>query len=222
VHGLTGTGSRTWPGERVARVGSVIDFSFRRIVLCVVMRFDGALSIPFVAPQQRSECDQVRLRTAFDQNFAGVWRFLRRMGVPHDRADDAAQQVFLIALEALTRISEGSERAFIYATAVRLAHGVRRKGEREIASAAFECDPSPLPSPDQLTDQKRSREVLDAIVTSMDVDIRTVFVLAEFDGFTTPEIAGLLEIPLGTAASRLRRARARFQELARAAYGDLP
>jgi RNA polymerase sigma-70 factor (ECF subfamily) len=187
------------------------------------MRIDGTLSIPFLADaRSRSECDQGRLRRAFDQNYAGVWRFLRRMGVAADRADDAAQQVFLIALEALPRIADGSERAFLYGTAIRLAHGIRRKADREVPSVALDFDPSPLPSPDQLADQKRAREVLDAIISSLDVDVRTVFVLSEFDGFTTPEIASLLDIPLGTAASRLRRAREKFQQLVRTVFGEEP
>jgi RNA polymerase sigma-70 factor (ECF subfamily) len=187
------------------------------------MRIEGTLTIPLLAGTQgRSQRDQARLRKAFDQNYAGVWRFLRRMGVPADRADDAAQQVFLIALEALTRIAEGSERAFLYATAVRLAHGIRRKAEREVPSLSLDSDASPMPSPDQLADQKRAREVLDTMIAGLDADVRTVFVLSEFEGFTTPEIAGVLDIPLGTAASRLRRARAKFQLLVGQAYGEEP
>jgi RNA polymerase sigma-70 factor (ECF subfamily) len=185
------------------------------------MRIDGTLPIPLLArATERSTVEQARLRRAFDANYGGVWRFLRRLGVEPDRADDAAQQVFLIALEALERIVDGSERAFLYATAVRLAHGIRRKIQRELSSGDLDADPSPLPSPAQLTDQKRAREALDAIIARMDDDHRAVFVLAELDDFTTPEIASLLEIPLGTAASRLRRAREKFQLLVRRAYGD--
>ena len=188
------------------------------------MRIAGTLSIPFIARPVgavRSELDQARLRRAFDANYTGVWRFLRRLGVAPDRVDDAAQQVFLIALEAMERIHEGSERAYLYATAVRVAHGIRRKIQRELASPELDADASPLPSPAQLTDQKRAREALDAIIARLDEDQRTVFVLAEFEDFTTPEIATLLDVPLGTAASRLRRAREKFQMLVRRAYGDV-
>jgi RNA polymerase sigma-70 factor, ECF subfamily len=144
------------------------------------------------------------------------------MGVEADSADDATQQVFLIALEALSRISEGSERAFLYETAVRLAHGMRRRRQREVATIDLEFVPSPLASPDQFTDQKRAREVLDAFIVSLDVDTRNVFVLTEYDGFTAPEIAALLEVPLGTAASRLRRAREKLKAMVRRVYGNEP
>jgi RNA polymerase sigma-70 factor (ECF subfamily) len=186
-----------------------------------IMRLDGTLSIPLLGAECRtSEVERARLRKAFDRNYVGVWRFLRRMGVAPDRADDAAQQVFLIALEALGRIIEGSERAFLYATAVRLAHGMRRTVQREFSSGMLDLDPSPIPAPDQLTSQKRAREVLDSLIARMDDDHRAVFVLSEFDDFTIREIAGLLDIPVGTAASRLRRAREKFQLLVRQTYGE--
>ncbi len=185
------------------------------------MRLDGTLTIPLLGDACRpSAGDRARLRTAFYNNYAGVWRFLRRMGVAADRADDAAQQVFLITLEAIERVREGSERAFLYGTAVRLVHGIRRTIQRELSGGTFDTDPSPLPTPDQLMTQKRARELLDSLIARMDDDHRAVFVLSEFDDFTTPEIAGLLGIPVGTAASRLRRAREKFRLLVRQVYGE--
>lgn len=41
-------------------------------------------------------------------------------------------------------------------------------------------------------------------------ELRTVFVLFEFERLSSPEIAALLTLPLGTVASRLRRAREEF------------
>jgi RNA polymerase sigma-70 factor (ECF subfamily) len=156
--------------------------------------------------------DEARLRKAFVQHYAGIWRFLRRLGVASDRVDDAAQHAFLVALEAIPRILPGCERAFLYSTAVRIAHGQRRRPQREVATVDFE-GPSPRPSPDELTDQKRAREMLDRLLEHIELDARAVFVLFEIEGFTVPEIADLLKIPLGTAASRLRRSREKFQAL---------
>ena len=159
--------------------------------------------------------DHARLRKTFVEHYAGVWRFLRRMGVPAHCADDAAQQVFLIALEALPRIVAGSERAYVYSTAVRIAHGVRRRREREIGGMDVDSAGSALSGPDELTDQKRARQVLDRLLERMEIDMRTAFVLVEIDGFTVPEVAKVLAIPVGTAASRLRRAREQFHALVR-------
>ena len=179
----------------------------------VSMAFDSVLAHHLASSFGASAQDRTRLREAFVQHYAGVWRFLRRLGVVADRVDDAAQQVFLVAIESLPRIVPGFERAFLYGTAVRVAHGIRRRGTREIAGLDVELGSSPLPSPDELADQKRARELLDHLLEHVERDARTVFVLFEIEGFTVPEIADLLELPLGTAASRLRRAREQFQAL---------
>ncbi len=177
------------------------------------MAFDSVLAHHLASSFGTSAQDRTRLREAFVQHYAGVWRFLRRLGVVPDRVDDAAQQVFLVATEALPRIVPGFERAFLYGTAVRVAHGIRRSGAREVAGIDVELGTSPLPSPDELADQKRARELLDQLLEHVEGDARTVFVLFEIEGFTVPEIADLLDLPLGTAASRLRRAREQFQAL---------
>jgi RNA polymerase sigma-70 factor (ECF subfamily) len=57
--------------------------------------------------------------------------------------------------------------------------------------------------------------VLDLILDQLEPELRDVFVLYELEGFTMPEIAALVEVPLGTAASRLRRGRDRFSALVR-------
>jgi RNA polymerase sigma-70 factor (ECF subfamily) len=179
------------------------------------MGFDSALPDSLASGLGVSGQDEARLRRAFVQHYAGIWRFLRRLGVARDRVDDAAQHTFLIMLEAIPRIVPGCERAFLYSTAIRVAHGLRRRPEREIA--AIELDSaSPLPSPDELADQKRAREMLDRLLERIDLDTRAVFVLFEIEGFTVPEIADLLKVPLGTAASRLRRSREQFRALVEA------
>jgi RNA polymerase sigma-70 factor (ECF subfamily) len=49
--------------------------------------------------------------------------------------------------------------------------------------------------------------------------LRTVFVLHEFEELNMSEIASVLEIPRGTVASRLRRARQEFRERVLALQG---
>ena len=44
----------------------------------------------------------------------------------------------------------------------------------------------------------------------MDLDLRSVFILYEVEEMTMAEIAAVLQIPPGTVASRLRRAREDF------------
>ena len=57
------------------------------------------------------------------------------------------------------------------------------------------------------------------VLRQMSDDLRTVFVLFEIEGMTVPEVAEVVGIPLGTAASRLRRAREKFRKVVRAITG---
>ena len=57
---------------------------------------------------------------------------------------------------------------------------------------------------------------------AVDPELAEIFVLFELEDLTSPEIAALLEIPLGTVASRLRRARAEFRERVAAIEGVVP
>ena len=162
---------------------------------------------------------QPRLERIFRQNHALVWRLVRRLGLPPDAANDAAQQVFLVAAERLDDIAPESERAFVFGTALRVARTLNRRLGRELHGADGDQNASPLPRPDELTDQKRARELLDAALDRLSPNLRTVFVLYEIEGFTMPEVAQVVGVPLGTAASRMRRAREQFRKTIRALTG---
>ena len=54
--------------------------------------------------------------------------------------------------------------------------------------------------------------VLHRLLDELDDDKRTVFVLAELEQTTAPEIADALGIPLNTVYSRLRAARIEFDK----------
>jgi RNA polymerase sigma-70 factor (ECF subfamily) len=153
------------------------------------------------------------LQRIFDDNYRLIWRVVRRLGLGGDVVDDVVQQVFLVAAERLDDIEPGSERAFVFGTALRTVQSFKRKLGREVPTEGSELISCPLPRPDELADQKRARELLDTVLEMMPLDLRTVFVLFELEGMTSPEIAALMDIPLGTSASRLRRAREKFHEL---------
>jgi RNA polymerase sigma-70 factor (ECF subfamily) len=67
---------------------------------------------------------------------------------------------------------------------------------------------------EDLVDRRRAVELADRVLAEMDPTLLTVFVLFEIEGLSTPEIAELVGVPLGTAASRLRRAREAFRAAA--------
>lgn len=157
--------------------------------------------------------DRARLEQLARDAFQFIWRSLRRLGVPEASVDDAVQRVFEVATRKLPDIRPGAERAFLFGTAVRVAASMRRHvaTRRETSDDALEYREDPGPRPDEATELNQRRLVLDRILESMPMNLRTVFVLFELERLSTAEIASLLEIPDGTAASRLRRAREYFQ-----------
>jgi len=61
------------------------------------------------------------------------------------------------------------------------------------------------------SDAQADLELCDLALSKVDPVLAEVFVLYEIEGLSSPEIAALLEIPLGSVASRLRRAREQFR-----------
>jgi RNA polymerase sigma-70 factor, ECF subfamily len=168
----------------------------------------SGLALPPVTNEPRRADAFVREHHAF------VWRVLRRSGLSPSDADDAAQRVFLIAVARLHTIAQGSERAFLYRAAARVASNAHRSLRRRRETPGFEGteEPDSRPTPDALLDQRRARALLDRVLGELSEDLRAIIILFELEGLRTPEIAEALGIPAGTVSSRLRRARAEVEQ----------
>ena len=167
-----------------------------------------------VVPAKRldpTEVDSVRLERIFNAHHAAVWRALRRRGLAPDAAEDATQETFLLAAERLSDIQPDRERSFLIATALRVAHTLGRKTVR------WELDDEMDQRFSGIRDTSETHadaQLCDLVLSKVDPDLVEVFVLYEIEGLTSPEIAELLNIPLGSVASRLRRAREQFRSAA--------
>jgi RNA polymerase sigma-70 factor (ECF subfamily) len=145
-----------------------------------------------------------------------IWRLLRRLGVPEANVDDATQLVFVVASRRVADIAPGSERSFLFGVALRVASDQRRAAQsRPQASARVAEEADPLPDPEALAERREQRRVLDEILDALPMDLRTVLVLFEFEQMSKAEVSALLSIPVGTAVSRLRRAREEFKAAAK-------
>ena len=160
-----------------------------------------------------------RVALLFDLHYDAIWRTLRRLGVPDATVDDAAQRVFLVAARRLETIIEGEEGRYLYGVAVRVASEIRRRSpaRREIADgdAMLDTIADEAPGPEAILLEHEARDALDRVLADMPDDLREVLVLAEIEGQPAPAVAAMLQIPVGTVASRLRRAREAFTSSAR-------
>jgi len=173
----------------------------------------GILQVVVSNPDDRIRVDpsKVRLERMFNDHHDFIWRLVRRLGLSPGSADDAAQHVFLVAAERLTDIKLGSERSFLFGTALRVARSQSRTERRWVLEEDMDIRRSEAGRPEDLADQHRALDLMGRILDGMTLDLRTVFILSELEGMTMPEVAALVEIPVGTAASRLRRAREAFR-----------
>jgi len=167
--------------------------------------------------------DESRLRRVVSEHFEVLWRFLRRLGISDSDSDDAVQEVVLVLARKLDQVQVGSERSFVLSTAFRVASGFRRAGRRrrEVDDSALSDFQSPDLDPEALAEKQRLRGVLQRVLNELPLELRAVFVLYELEELTMAEIAATLELPPGTVASRLRRARDQFEALAANAVEEL-
>lgn len=171
----------------------------------------SAASSQLLAP--RSAEDEARVAAALEQHFASVWRALRRLGVHAGSADDDAQRVFLALSQRIHEVEPGFERQYLLGIAVKVAANARRRQARNVEDPSDVLDQQHAAhgDPETLLQDAQRRRRLDEALASFAPEQREVFVLYELEGFSLPEIAQALQVPLGTATSRLRRARASFE-----------
>ncbi len=153
----------------------------------------------------------------YRDNYAHVWRGLRRLGVPDRDIEDAAHEVFVVVHRRLgdydpARLIRPWLTGICYRVALAERRRARNQRERLGAPADLDRRVCGRDGPEQDAHRRdRRRLVIDALQT-LDADRRLVFVMHELDGVACPEIARAIEIPLNTVYSRLRVARARFAE----------
>jgi RNA polymerase sigma-70 factor (ECF subfamily) len=165
-----------------------------------------------------------RVRAVVHAHYASLWRWLRRLGVPEASVEDAAQRALLVLAQRIDDVELDREKAFLFAVALRVARAVRREDRKwrvEGSDALLTELVASGPDAGEELDDRRARAVLDALLASMPIELRSVFILHELEEMTMSDIARTLEVPPGTVASRLRRARAAFEVLSRRAQARI-
>lgn len=170
----------------------------------MVLPFEPAAALAEEAPPLAFE-------SVYAGHFRGVWRTLRRLGVADTQLDDAAQDVFIVVHKKLERFDGRSLRGWLYAIAVRVASDYRRGVAHRRAAQLPEGVRDPAPDPQARSELQESVRLLHALLEELPGDLRTVFVLAELEELTVPEIAEALGANLNTVYSQKRAARLRFE-----------
>jgi RNA polymerase sigma-70 factor (ECF subfamily) len=150
-----------------------------------------------------------------------VYNLCRHMLRNAEDAEDAAQDVFLKAYQALLKFQpDASLYTWLYRIATNTCIDYKKKpifeslfgdngeGERLVHDRA-----SDTPSPEKLYQLKQTDEALQESLEKLSPKLRAIIVLKEIEELSYEEIADALEISLGTVKSRIARAREELQKL---------
>lgn len=144
----------------------------------------------------------------YESEFAYVWRNLRRLGVSDAQLDDATQDVFLVVHRRLGDFESRSKiRTWIFGIVLRVASTYRRTAQRRRTEPLDEHVAESTLSTEDLTERAEAGRLLRRLLDVLDDDRRAVFVLAELEQMTAPEVSAALGVNLNTVYSRLRSAR---------------
>jgi RNA polymerase sigma-70 factor (ECF subfamily) len=158
-----------------------------------------------------------RFESIYRQYFDFVWSSVRRLGVRPVAVDDVVQEIFIVIHSRLHTLEKPEAlRSWIYSVIRRTVSGHHRSQRvKEISGVMLATEPETRrqpATPFDLAQQSDQVKLLFSLLDELDEPKREVFVMAELDELTVPEIAEILEIPLNTAYSRLRAARQAFDE----------
>jgi RNA polymerase sigma-70 factor, ECF subfamily len=158
-------------------------------------------------PTQQEEFESVAM-----PHLAALLRVARRLTLDSASAEDLVQETMLLAWRGFPGFQTGTNaRAWLFRILFNAFHGANRK-------ARLETPPSEESVRPMLQEAMEIAEALDAL----SVEQRTVLLLAVVEGFSCQEIAGILDVPIGTVMSRLSRARQELRKslkpLAKEAY----
>jgi RNA polymerase sigma-70 factor (ECF subfamily) len=148
----------------------------------------------------------------YRRHFEFVYRKAARLGGPGIDPEDVAQEVFLIVSRKLETFDGTSQvTTWLYGITLNVVRSTRRRAflrrlwERDAAASAEVV----LQSVDR-AEVMEAQRIAYAILDRLSPKKREVFILAEFEGLTCDEIAGIVGAKTETVWSRLHYAREEF------------
>jgi RNA polymerase sigma-70 factor, ECF subfamily len=163
------------------------------------------------------------LERLYDEHAQPLYAFL--LNLTRNEADtrDLLQDVFVkLARDPELLAGVRDERAFL----IRLAHNsainlIRRRGARDKTREQFAAEIISPFAPASDPDEQAFRAALVEALAELPEDQRAVVHLKLWEGLTFEQIAGALDIPLNTAASRYRYGLDKLRERLRPLYEEL-
>src|SRR5262245_19276256 len=152
--------------------------------------------------------DEVAFARLVERHHSGVRNWLRQLCRDPVQSDDLAQETFLAAWRNLRSFAgKGRFSSWLLRIAYRawLQAGRRESRRRHLGEALGPTEASGTPEPGARTDLERMLAVLTE-------DEQRTLILCYAHGLSHGEIADVMELPLGTVKSHIRRGGAKIRE----------
>ena len=169
---------------------------------CVSNASEPDCDASLVTRGQRGDRDAHR--QLYELYGARVFRLMVRMVGSQD-AVDLTQQVFLQVYRKIHQFAGNSKfGTWLYRVAVNEALQFRRRQQNRPVTQPLVFD---VPSTKQSGEVFETRDSLEFALEAVEPELRAIFLLREVDQLSYATLADVLDIPAGTVASRLNRAR---------------
>ena len=142
-----------------------------------------------------------------------LYRVAARLLGDTTKAEDVVQETYLQAWKSFDRFAPGTNcRAWLFKILINTIHHYRRKwlNPRQAADSEEILEQATAPAP-PVPERITESEILRAL-DRVPADYRTAVLLADVEEFSYKEIAGMLNVPIGTVMSRLSRGRKLLRE----------
>ncbi|HEY8430238.1 MAG TPA: sigma-70 family RNA polymerase sigma factor [Sandaracinaceae bacterium] len=155
----------------------------------------------------------------FERHFESVYRFFVHRAPSH--ATDLVQRTFLSCVEARDRFrGTSSFRTFLFAIARNELLVWLRRRQRDAVDEGGSSVADRAPSPSTQMHRRFEHRVLLEALRAIPLDLQIALELHYWEQMSVAEIAEVMRVPVGTAKSRLRRAREALVEAIRALEED--
>jgi len=154
----------------------------------------------------------------FRRYYPAVERFFRNKAPPAVQ-DELIQSTFLACVEGRDRLRDrASLRSYLFSVAYKqlCSHFRRRHRQPERFDTGQVSVEQLAPGPSTLIAQRQEHRQLAEALRQIPLDYQVVLELHYWEGQTAAQIGEILDLPLGTAKTRLRRARQLVDERLRA------
>ena len=179
----------------------------------------------FRSQDLKEQTDEELLRRSREGNVAAFGELVRRneskvaatvvgMLGKCDEADDIGQETFIRFHGALEKFrGDSSIGTYITRIAINLSlNELRRRERRRFLFRTIDPGNDPEePLAERTVDRFEEEEIIRRALESLSPNFRAIITLRLIEGYSTEETAEILQIPLGTVLSRLRRAQQKLR-----------